>query len=459
MKKFILTIVIMLTVGCINAQEIMQVHMANGRSIKVPVTKIDSISFDTLNTHSNTLTGQLEILKGKIVDCNDMLGNNYDVSYFNTVNKSLVRLVQLCLNCDSITSRLQDKSDSLAEENKVELDTVETGHFSTLRNQLMSLGYHYATFYKFPNMHFDYDAETKTWTITDETPDIQINYQEADGLKTTISVTPMSDKYVSTANGQILKNSESLISNCFYDVLVCSHYNVKIVRGDKTLLSGEVIHGVSNTDDKFSDTGSTEMNLDINDYHFSFVKTTAGENGMQPVKLSFTKDTQNLLTVNYDILRSKTSAQNSDMKNFSVDLFGKIQLKGEINNVSNIGSYLHSAFATRDSSELALYADSLNNNIKIGLYYDGNDKIVANNQLYVGQLIGNSYFLLPELKFVGQSEYVTFGKLLTGLTLDDIDGVYNLYLSINRDMIVNAVELVSQIYKVVKEYYKPSSDF
>jgi hypothetical protein len=201
------------------------------------------------------------------------------------------------------------------------------------------------------------------------------------------------------------------------------------------------------------------MNLDINDYHFSFVKTTAGENGMQPVKLSFTKDTQNLLTVNYDILRSKTSAQNSDMKNFSVDLFGKIQLKGEINNVSNIGSYLHSAFATRDSSELALYADSLNNNIKIGLYYDGNDKIVANNQLYVGQLIGNSYFLLPELKFVGQSEYVTFGKLLTGLTLDDIDGVYNLYLSINRDMIVNAVELVSQIYKVVKEYYKPSSDF
>src|SRR5574344_419059 len=153
-------------------------------------------------------------------------------------------------------------------------------------------------------------------------------------------------------------------------------------------------------------------------------------------------DGTNLITASLNCDSPLTTNLIRNYTDINADFFGKIQLKGKILDTYKTVADFRSALAAKDSATIALYADSLNQNVKFDLYYDNIDTKVADNKLYVGTIGSDYYMLLPEVKFAGQSDYVPF---VQRLTLKEIGGVFELYKSFNRDVIFGLFGLIQQL--------------
>src|SRR5574344_531299 len=208
MKKFILAMAAMLAVGSISAQEVMKVEMTNGRGIEIPVDQIGKVHFESTSSGAGADIRELEILKTKIAECNNVLGENFKASKFTNVNKSLERLLALSLFNSDTRAKLHERVKSQIEKNMEKLDTV------TNNDDIYSYyGYKYVTTYKFPNVHFTYKTTNNSWDVTDDVNDIQITYTETDGTQTTVSFVPQSDTYVEVAALWSIENGTKATNN------------------------------------------------------------------------------------------------------------------------------------------------------------------------------------------------------------------------------------------------------
>ena len=440
MKKFILAMAAMLAVGSISAQEVMKVEMTNGRGIEIPVDQIGKVHFESTSSGAGADIRELEILKTKIAECNNVLGENFKASKFTNVNKSLERLLALSLFNSDTRAKLHERVKSQIEKNMEKLDTV------TNNDDIYSYyGYKYVTTYKFPNVHFTYKTTNNSWDVTDDVNDIQITYTETDGTQTTVSFVPQSDTYVEVAALWSIENGTKATNNIYYRILLCKDYLVKITRGIETIVEGEIHHDVNTNPeiDVYPYAQKSDVNLKIGDYNvvYTMDKTDKESTYKESVKIS--KGATDFITASCTATSVEVTDTSSDvdMSDINLNLFGKIQLKGSIKSKNQFNANLRSAFASKDSTTIAGYCDAMNKSAELSFYYDGKDTKIGENNLYVGTIGNDYYMMLPQVKFEGQDKYVPF---VQELTLKDVGGVFELYKSFNRDVIFGLINLINQ---------------
>lgn len=442
MKKYLLTMAAMLIMGSMNAQEIMNMQLADGRTMSVPVVNISKVYFDTTLVKSSAEFYELQMLKQHITSCNDALGGTFNATHFTNLNKSLTRLLKLSLFNDSTVKKLNERIQDRIQANMVKMDTIKSPTYYEKR--LMGIGYEYETTYNFPNVHFVYNTTTKSWDVSELTNDIVISYPETDGTLTTVTITPKSDVFTEVAALSVLQLATPSKSKIYYRVKLCNDYTVNITRGNTTLASGETAHWDANT---YGQSRCTKISLNIGNYCLTCNRTAEEREGINKCSASVSKDGTNLISANYN-----TQYTNQlDIVNLVVDCFGKIQLKGGISKYAKTIPYLNAAIRADDSTTIAQYADSLNQNVKLALYYDNIDKKIADCSMGAGSIGTDYWTLLPYVIFEGVGTPTSF---VHELTLKEVGGIYELVRSFNSDVLFGFLNIFQQFQSAVASHNK-----
>lgn len=438
-KKLFLALAVLFAVGGMQAQEVMNLKLADGKTLEIPVEDISKVYFDTTASIGSKTFREMLLLKQHIAACNNALGEDFTASNFTNLNKSLERLLALSLFNDSVKAKLHERVRAQIDATMMNMDTVK--HTEVLRK----LGFRYLAIYQFPKVHFSYNTTTKNWDVSEGADDIQISYPESDGTMTKVTITPKSDKYVEVGVLASLLAACPTKDSIYHVVLICEKYNVNVTRGTETIISGDIYHKIGYNPNAGNLIYSTESTISLNIGGYNLSYAISPENVVESVyhqSVSISKDGTNLITASLNCDSPLTTNLIRNYTDINADFFGKIQLKGKILDTYKTVADFRSALAAKDSATIALYADSLNQNVKFDLYYDNIDTKVADNKLYVGTIGSDYYMLLPEVKFAGQSDYVPF---VQRLTLKEIGGVFELYKSFNRDVIFGLFGLIQQL--------------
>lgn len=448
MKKYLLTMAAMLVMGSMNAQEIMNLQLADGRTMGIPVANVSKVYFDTTLVASSAEFYELQKFKQHITACNDALGGVFNASNFTNLNKSLTRLLSLSLFNESTVKKLQERIMDRIQANMVKLDTIKSPN--TVAKALMAMGYEYMTAYNFPNIHFVYNVTTKSWDVSELTNDIVISYPEADGTLTTVTITPKSDVYSEVSALAVLQSATPSKSKIYYKVKLCSDYTINVTRGNETLASGEVTHGNANS---VGMSPTTNISLNIGNYDLAFSKTEpegdsvngSSESACQKNSVSVSKDGTKLISANYDTQFIRKGIQ-LNIVNLVLDCFGKIQLKGGITDYMGTIPYFIGAIRANDSTTIAQYADSINRNVKLAQYYDNIDTKVADCSMGAGTIGTNYWTLMPYVTFESVGTPTSF---VHELTLKEVGGVYELFRSFNSDVLFGFLNIFQQFQSAI----------
>lgn len=449
MKKYLLTMAAIMVMGSMNAQEVMNLKMTDGRTVGVPVEKVNKVYFDTMQVKPSEEVQELQAFKQHLTLCNDKLGENFDASNLVDLNSSLTRLLNLTLLNDSTVKKLNERIQNRIQANMVKLDTIKNP--TNYEKSLMAIGYEYETTYNFPNVHFVYNTTTKSWDVSELTDDIMISYPEKDGTLTTIVITPKSDIYKEVATLRSLQTATPAKSKIIYRVKFCRDYTINITRGNEALVLGEVTHGDTNFEMSFD----TNITMNIGKYCLKYSKSAvAGTGTSESSPLPFTKDSvaiykdgTKLISADYNMeFVSNNNVDYLNVKNLVVDFFGNIQLKGGISNYIKTIPYLTAAIHSADSATIAQYTDSLNQNVKLGLYYDNVDKKIGDCSMGAGTIGIDSWTVLPYITFETVGTPTSF---IQELTLKELGGIYSLYKSFNRDVIFGLINNIRKFQSAV----------
>lgn len=437
MKKYILTMAAILVMGSMNAQEIMNIKMADGRIMGVPTANISKVYFDTTQVKADTEFSELQMFKQHIKDCNDKLGEYFNSANFTNLNSSLTRLLNLSLFNDSTVKKLNQRIQDRIQANMVKLDTIKIPN--DFEKILIKNGYVYETSYNFPNVHFIYNATTKDWDVSELTKDIVISYPETDGALTTVTITPKSDAYSEIASMAVIQGATLSKSNIFYRVKLCNDYTINVTCGNETLASGEVTHGDINI---IGMSRSTNISLNIANYSLTCNRTAEEGTGMNKCSASISKNGTNLISLNFE---TQYTTNQFNLTNLALDCFGKIQLKGKVSKYPRTVRYFNAAILAEDSATVTQYCDSINQNVKFALYYDNVDNKIGDFSMNAGSM-GTYWTPFPCITFETVGRPSSFFK---ELTLKEIGGVYELARSFSNDVIFGLINVFRQFQSEV----------
>lgn len=416
MKKYVLVMAAMLTVSGINAQ-VMKSQQT--------VCKASSSEMNNLEKH--------------IEACNMALGDNYKSADMVNVCKAMQRLMILDPSSQQLETAIYEKSQTQIHANLVKLDTVKTGYFSAYKSALLSKGYEYATAFNTPGAHYDYNAVTKKWTVTPAASGIQFNYTEANGVKSTIIFTPKSDKYVSIIDQSTIQKMKPYKNKTFSDVLQWQSYNMKVVSNGVTLMSCDLSYPLSSVQSGISVSHQTILKADIKGCILDYQRMEKDKSGFLPIEILLSRNGKTLISNKF---RVEEKADVDNMKDLSYNILDKIQLQGNVRDVLKVFVDLSHTTANKNASAMAAYADSLNSEINLSYYYDGNPTKVGDNHFFVSSVGKGMYKILPAMMPVGSSSYVPFTQCMKQ---KKDAAVYELFLSSNRDVNFGILSLISKI--------------
>jgi len=215
--------------------------------------------------------------------------------------------------------------------------------------------------------------------------------------------------------------------------------------------------GINLTKDCFIVTTKVKMDdheliLSNTGYNASIGKATAGaaiKNGSKSIltmELSGDVDVE-LVTDEYvsdgyyddEVYPEFTKAKNAKI---SIDILGQMQVKGNCNNILTVKDYMENLWDAGDKSAAERAVDNINNQLDLGLYYDGSSTKQADiiMDYYVG---GDDYYgdewydLEPIIVFNDGSKYAFYEYF----DEDDFDGT------------VDHFELWLEMYETMLEHY------
>jgi hypothetical protein len=414
MKKYLLAMAAMLAISGINAQEMKS---------QWTVCKASSCEMNNLKKH--------------IEACNLALGDKYKSADIVNVCKSMQRLMTLAPFNQQLEAPMYEKSQIQIHANLVKLDTVQSGYFSAYKSVLLSKGYEYATAFNSPGAHYDYDAVTRKWTVTPAASDVQLTFTEANGAKSTIIITPKSDKYVSVLDLSTIQTMKPYKSKTFSDVLQCQCYNMKVVSNGVTLMSCDISHPLSFVQSGINISNQTDLEADIKGCILRYQRKAKDESGIQPYDLSLSRNGKTIITNKF-----KVDLREYNMKDLSYNLLGKIQLRGNVHDMQKVYMNLMHTTANKDSSAMAAYADALNSEVNLSYYYDGNKTKVGDNHFFVSAIGDGTYKILPAMIPIGSSSYVPFTQYMKQ---QKDAAAYELFMGLNRDVNFGIVSLIGAL--------------
>lgn len=421
MKKYLLALAAMLAISGINAQRTAKPHQPK---------------FSTTFSEANNL-------KRHIKDCYAAINGKYQLTDLAKLRKALTKFGYFNPFNQEVGTMLYKEYESQFRANLVKLDTVQNGFFKDYKSTLMAKGYEYATTCPFPNAHIDYDIATKKWTVTKAENDVQITYTEANGVKTVITILPKSDKFVSALNIDDIEQLKPTTNKVFTNMLMCSQQNVKLVSNGETLISGDITGTPNFVQAGIAVTNQSSMNLDINGCILKYQKNVKDKNGERPLFISLSREGKEFISTSFKN-KEEDGSYNFDMKDLTFDLAGKIQLRGNMMQLETIYKKGWYASNGRDSSAQAAYVDALNKYLTLGYYYDGAQKKMGDNRMYLSASGNGSYTILPEIKLAGQDKYVPFTQYLT----DKKDGnLYVIFRSFIHDINFGLINAIGSIKK------------
>ena len=81
-KKLFLALAVLFAVGEMQAQEVMNLKLADGKTLEIPVEDISKVYFDTTASIGSKTFREMLLLKQHIAACNNALGEDFKASNF-----------------------------------------------------------------------------------------------------------------------------------------------------------------------------------------------------------------------------------------------------------------------------------------------------------------------------------------------------------------------------------------